>query len=339
MDSLLEQARALHERGIQFCLAVVVGRSGSAPQVPGAKSLFLRSGEVVGTIGGGCLEAECRRLGLQVMHDGKFLCREFRLDDDFGWDDGLLCGGRVRVLLLPPSEALISEIDRALGRDVRGVLEYDLTRGTVRFLDRLICDGDQAALDAMRTRRETLDGDRFLEPVVPPERLVVFGAGHVGRVIAKQGVSLGFYVTVVDDRQDLLTEQALPQIQERVCMMPEAYAREMHSDADTYICIVTRGHRNDARVLKEVIHRERAYLGMIGSRRKREVIRKEMVSEGICTDEQFELVQSPMGMDIGAESVEEIAVSIAAELIRVRSLKRGPLRARCPSPRSRVSAD
>lgn len=339
MNSLLEQALALHEKGMGFCLAVVVGRSGSAPQVPGAKSLFLRSGEVIGTIGGGCLEAECRRLGLQAMHDGGFLCREFRLDDDFGWDDGLICGGRVRVLLLPSSDALVSQLSRALDEQAAGVIEYDLERGSVRFLLRADCAGDEPALEAMRTRRETLDGERFLEPVMPPERLIIFGAGHVGKEVAKLGASLGFRVTVVDDRQDLLTERALPFAHERVCALPEAYAREMETDRDSFICVVTRGHRNDARVLKEVIHRERAYLGMIGSKRKREVIRKEMVGEGLCTDEQFQAVQSPMGLDIGAESVEEIAVSIAAELVRVRAAKRGPLRARCPSPKSRVSAD
>lgn len=339
MDSLLEQARALHDRGVQFCLAVIVGRSGSAPQVPGAKSLFLRSGEVIGTIGGGCLEAECRRLGLQAMHDGRALCREFRLDDDFGWDDGLLCGGRVLVLLLPSSDALVAEISRALARNAQGVLEYDLGRGAVRFLRPVDCDGDEPSMDAMRRRRETLHGERFLEPVMPPERLIIFGAGHVGREVAKLGSFLGFHVAVVDDRQDLLTEHALPFAHERVCAPPDVYAREMHSDADTYICVVTRGHRNDARVLKEIIHCERAYLGMIGSRRKREVIRKEMVAEGVCTDDQFQAVQSPMGLQIGAESVEEIAVSIAAELVRVRSAKRGPLRARCPSPKPRLSAD
>lgn len=339
MNSLLEQACALHQKGVKFCLAVVVGRSGSAPQVPGAKSVFLRSGEVLGTIGGGCLEAECRRLGLQAMFDGRFLCREFRLDDDFGWDDGLICGGRVRVLLLPSSDELVAALRPAVDQGGTGVIEYDLSRGSVQFLTAAECADDQAALEAMRTRRETLDGERFLEPVMPPERLIIFGAGHVAREVARLGVWLGFRVTVVDDRQDLLTERALPFAHERVCVLPEAYAREMESDNDTFICVVTRGHRNDARVLKEVIHRERAYLGMIGSRRKREVIRKEMVGEGICTDDQFAAVQSPMGLDIGAESVEEIAVSIAAELVRVRAQKRGPLRARCPSPRAGVIGD
>ncbi|MER3413517.1 MAG: hypothetical protein C4341_04630 [Armatimonadota bacterium] len=283
------------------------------------------------------------------MYSGKFICREFRLDDDFGWDDGLICGGRVLVLLLPSSDTLVSELRRAHepphpdplpgGEGATGVIEYDLARGNLRFRLRAECCGDEAAMDAMRLRRETLVGARFLEPVVPPERLVIFGAGHVGREVAKLGASLGFRVTVVDDRQDLLTERALPIAHDRVCMAPEAYARQMQTDGDTYLCVVTRGHRNDARVLREVIHSERAYLGMIGSRRKREVIRKEMVGEGICTNEQFDAVQSPMGLDIGAESVEEIAVSIAAELVRVRAAKRGPSRARCPSPKARVIGD
>ncbi|MER3466207.1 MAG: hypothetical protein C4340_03360, partial [Armatimonadota bacterium] len=107
----------------------------------------------------------------------------------------------------------------------------------------------------------------------------------------------------------------------------------------TTIVLVTRGHKQDELSLRKCIGRGAAYLGMIGSRRKREVIRKEMVGEGICTNEQFDAVQSPMGLDIGAESVEEIAVSIAAELVRVRAAKRGPSRARCPSPKARVIGD
>ncbi len=334
VSTILEQAVQLHEEGTQACLAVVVARSGSAPQVPGAKSLFLRNGRILGTIGGGCLEAECRRLGLEAMATGKAVLREFRLDDDFGWDDGLICGGRVQVLLLPNAADYVPALRCALEQR-NGLLKYDLRTGAVSFLPRSGVAEDAGRL-ALQRRREVLTEEAFFEPILPPERLVIFGAGHVGREIARLGRFLGFHVTVVDDRADLLTEEALPDCDERVNLLPERYAASLATDEDTYLCVVTRGHRNDARVLREVIRKPRAYLGMIGSRRKREVIRREMVGEGLCTAEEFDAVQSPMGLDIGAETVEEIAIAIAAELVRVRSSKRGPYLARCPKPKPKT---
>lgn len=330
MKSIFEQAIRLHNDGARACLAVVIARSGSAPQVPGAKSLFLRDGRILGTIGGGCLEAECRRLGLEAMTTRKIVLREFRLDDDFGWDDGLICGGRVQVLLLPNADDYVAAFEQALTGET-GVLRYDLASGQVSFLPADETEDEVARL-ALTRRREALSETAFYEPILAPERLVIFGAGHIGREIARLGKFLGFHVTVVDDRADLLTEAAFPDCDERVVALPERYAADLQTDEDTYLCVVTRGHRNDARVLRELVGRPRAYLGMIGSRRKREVIRKEMIGEGICTAEEFGAVQSPMGLDIGAESVEEIAISIAAELVRVRAERRGPYLARCPNP-------
>jgi xanthine dehydrogenase accessory factor len=304
---------------------VVVGKSGSAPQVPGAKGLFLRDGSIVGTIGGGCLEMEARRLGLEAMHTGKAVCKEFQLDDDFGWDDGLICGGRVQVLLSPNSENYLGALQRAVSQNASGCLAFQTSDGSAQFLT----DGGEAFEKAVATRRHVFRDGIFYEPILPPERLVVFGGGHIGREIARIGSALGFAVTIVDDRPEFVTEERVPFALERVCMAPEAFARELQSDSDTYLCLVTRGHRGDAKALRELIHKERAFLGMIGSKRKREVVRKEFLRDGICTDEEFSLVRCPMGLDIGGESVEEIAVSIGAELVQVRATKRGPVLARC----------
>ncbi|MCH8273476.1 MAG: XdhC family protein [Armatimonadetes bacterium] len=348
MNDVIAKAVELHERGEQFCLAVVIAKSGSAPQVPGAKGLFLRDGRILGTIGGGCLEMESRRMGLQAMHTGRCVRREFQLDDDFGWDDGLICGGRVQVLLLPKSERFAGAFRRALEPRARGVLIYDLKEGSARFEE--VSEADThagprsearnpnaenasrrspVASRAVTSRREVLTEDEFAEPVLPPERLVIFGGGHIGKELSRLGATLGFTVSIVDDRAAFVSEERVPWADDRVCELPHRFAAELKTDADTFICIVTRGHRNDAKVLRELIQKPRAYLGMIGSRRKREVIKKEMVADGICTEKEFDRVQCPMGVVIGAESVEEISVSIAAELVRVRADRRGPILARC----------
>lgn len=327
--SLLKQAIELHESGDKFCLAIIVAKSGSAPQVPGAKGLFMRDGGIVGTIGGGCLEMEARRLGLEAMQTGKVLHREFKLDDDFGWDDGLICGGRVQVLLIPDSSAFVPAFAKALRPGACGALVYELSSGKTTFVESSSSHECEPAKRAIQTRREVLDKGLFAEPILFPERLIIFGGGHIGREIGRLGSNLGFEVTIVDDRPEFVSEERAPWATYRICDQPEAYARSLHTDQDTYICLVTRGHRNDAKVLRELIHSERAYLGMIGSKRKREMVKKQMLAEGLCDEQAFDRVRCPMGLNIGAESVEEIAVSILAELIQTRAAKRGPLLARC----------
>ncbi len=302
--NVLELANEANAHGEKFCLAVIVGKSGSGPQVPGAKSLFFGDGRIVGTIGGGCLEMECRRIALEALATGKHLVREFKLDDDFGWDDGLICGGRVQVLLLPQFAGAEGSGDCVI---------YDLATGSVSL-------GDHA--DALKRGRPIREGNLFIEPVEVRHRLFVFGAGHVGAKIAEYAERVGFSVCVIDDREELIPAEG------GVVADPESYARDLVTTEGDFTCLVTRGHRNDSKALRHLVSKPNAYLGMIGSRRKREVVRKTMLEEGICTAEQFDRIRSPMGVEIGAETVDEIALSIVAEMVNVRSELRGPV-ARC----------
>lgn len=301
--SVLEIASESLKRGERFCLAVIVGKSGSGPQVPGAKSLFCADGRIVGTIGGGCLEMECRRIALECLATGKPALREFKLDDDFGWDDGLVCGGRVQVLLIPNFEGV---------RGAGNCICYDLVTGEVSRID---------SAEVTKRGRPVREGTLFLEPVDTANRLFVFGAGHVGKKIAEYAAKVDFCVTVIDDREELLPAGG-------VVAVPEAYAADLDVNETDFICLVTRGHRNDSKALRTLVNKPCAYLGMIGSRRKREVVKQAMVREGVCTEGQFDRIASPMGLGIGAETVDEIAISIVAEMVKVRAELRGPV-ARC----------
>jgi len=301
--NVFELAAEAHASGEKFCLAVIVGKSGSGPQVPGAKSLFFADGRIVGTIGGGCLEMECRRIALEALATGQHVVREFKLDDDFGWDDGLICGGRVQVLILPQFS-----IPDGKGECVI----YNLVTGSVAL---------GAHSEAQKRGSSIRDGNLFIEPVGATHRLFVFGAGHVGAKIAEYAQKVGFQVFVIDDREELLAEGG-------IVADPEDFARSLDTCESDFICLVTRGHRNDSKALRHLVSGPNAYLGMIGSRRKREVVRQRMLEEGICTEAQFDRICSPMGIDIGAETIDEIAVSIVAEMVKVRSELRGPV-ARC----------
>lgn len=323
--NVLRKALELLQEGEVFSLAVVVAKSGSAPQVPGAKSIFLRDGRIHGTIGGGCLEMEARRIALEAMHSGDVIVREFQLDDDFGWDDGLICGGRVQIAIFPGSAKMVSPFEQAL--ESFGALLYDTNEGEISFVKEA---------EAFSNGREIWKDNVFIEPYLPKEKLYIFGAGHVGAAIGKLAAELNFDVVMIDDRAEFLTERRLPWAAERICRPTHEFAAETDFRSQDYLCLVTRGHRNDARVLREVIRHD-GYIGMIGSRRKREVVRAEMLSQGICTDLEFERVKSPMGLDIGAESVTEIAVSVVAELIHERARRRGPIIARCGHQKLRTS--
>lgn len=158
--------------------------------------------------------------------------------------------------------------------------------------------------------------DVYIEPVVPVDHLIIYGAGHVGQATARLAAELGFSVTVVDDRDDWLTPERFPQAQ-RVLGDPHAHARALSPDARTYLLITTHAHALDQDLLELLIARPRAWLGLIGSRAKVTKFFLRLRAAGV-PESLFGAVSAPVGLDIGAETPEEIAVSILAELIRVR---------------------
>ena len=165
--------------------------------------------------------------------------------------------------------------------------------------------------------------EAFVEPLLPPPLLVIAGGGHVGHAVALEAQRVGFDVTLIDDRPEYADAALFPPgirvecgpVAQRIVACP--------LDADSYVVLVTRGHRHDAEALAACIHRPLAYLGMIGSRRKVALVRKRFLESGLATEAEFDRVRAPIGLEIGAVTVPEIAVSIVAQLIAVR--RKGPL--------------
>lgn len=339
------------EAGERFAVGVLAHVQGSAPQKAGARLLVLPDGVMRGTVGGGCLEMETRRRALMALRTGESDLFELRLDDDFGWDDGLICGGWTTLLVSPDPTRMVPAIRTALACREAG--ERCLLVTVVDAPDKAwqgitavlpeeggLGDGIPFPIATPPTPKSSLverEGWRLLvEPVRPDPTLIVMGCGHIGAALVELGASVGFAVTAVDDRVDYANPTRLPQAQHVLCEDMLTVAREYPTGPDTYWVIVTRGHRNDGRVLAEVINRSHAYIGMIGSRRKVRLIREGILSEGIATIEQLDRVHSPVGLDIGAESPREIALSIAAELIAARHGKLKPKRAISPEVQSVV---
>jgi xanthine dehydrogenase accessory factor len=162
----------------------------------------------------------------------------------------------------------------------------------------------------------------FLEPVRPLPRLIVAGAGHVGRAVARLASLLDFSVTVIDDRPEFATAENVPEADEIVVGGIGEAVEAIEDSEDNYFVIVTRGHRNDAEALRAAIGRPAAYIGMIGSRQKIEIMHCEFMESGWATADTWAAVHAPIGIEIGSKTVEEIAVSIAAELVLVRSKRK-----------------
>jgi xanthine dehydrogenase accessory factor len=283
--------------GEPVALCVLVRARGSTPQATGAMMLVLSNGETLGTLGGGCVEAEMRTRALRAIADGQFSTRlnSFKLDHDFGWDDGLMCGGSMDVAVWPmrsmkDAEPLIAVRDALAAK--------------------------QATSLAISIEDEAGERLSFALPFTPRQTLLIAGAGHVGQAIATMAASIDFDVVVMDDREDFMTAARFPQAR-RVAGPIDRELGRWPIDAHTFVVIVTRGHKNDAAALGSVVNSPAAYVGMIGSKRKVRTILEGLEKAGVARERLLK-VHAPIGLEIGAITPGEIAVSVCAELIAVR---------------------
>jgi len=300
MKSFFEMLVSAIDEGQPFALGIISGVKGSSPQKKGAKALFLADGRIIGTLGGGCLEAEVRERARQSLLKNESATFDLVLDHDFGWDDGLICGGKVSGLILPQAIAA-KEIWRTLARR-----ERTQTWGVKKDF-------------SITWAGEDNDEWFYRETVTPQCALWIGGSGHVAQAIAPLAEQLDFAVTVFDDRPALANHQHFPTSAHLRVGAWEKILREPLPQTPALALIVTRGHQHDALVLREWIHQPFVFLGMIGSKRKWRIISTQFAQDGLATEEQLRRVECPVGLDIGGVGVNEIAVSIAARLVQRRA--------------------
>jgi len=321
-------------------LGIVLHTRGSTPQKAGAKALFRPGGQVIGTLGGGCLEAEAQHRALLALDEGKMRSFTVNLDEVDGWDDGLVCGGRATILTAPLrsgnrnayAAAVAAWESGSRGALLTVVAHPGYPAGTAIWLpEGAVPPAGLATVDlAEAERREKallvpalpdVDGAEvafFIEPVSPPPRLVIVGAGHIGKALSHFASRVGFAVTVLDDRPSFANADNLPDATCVVCGDIEEELSSFSFSPRDFVVIVTRGHRHDSAALAACIRHELAYLGLIGSKRKGILLRERLLTEGLATESQVARVVTPMGLDLGGATVEEIALSIAAQLVSVR---------------------
>jgi len=344
---LLETLAAGRAGDWGLVLATIVETEGSTPQVVGSSAIFAKSGLVAGTVGGGLLEARVEATAHKALEEGEPRLVSIRLDADPTDVEGAICGGAALVLIDPGVEAAEGIFRSALegfkkrragvlasriraGHDETaavergflpmgaGVLPDDPVFGDIApgVLEEIVAGGRARLLRA---------GSRmtFVEPVLPLPRLIIAGAGHIGKAVARLGRLLDFSVTVIDDRPEFANIMNVPDADEIVVGDIGEAVGAIEGSPDDYFVIVTRGHQKDAEALRAAIRRGAAYVGMIGSKRKIELMHCEFLESGWATAAEWDRIHAPIGVDIGSKTVEEIAVSIAAELIRVRAGRGG----------------
>jgi xanthine dehydrogenase accessory factor len=288
------------EEGEPFALGIISGIKGSSPQKKGAKALFFYDGRIKGTLGGGCLEAEVQDRARRALLSQQASAFELVLDHDFGWDDGLICGGKVSGLILPQAlqaKAIWLKLAKREETLIWGV-KKDFSIGWVE-----------------NTGEDWL----YQETVSQPCALWLAGSGHIAQAIAPLAQQLDFEVTVFDDRPTLANTNFFPPATRLRVDYWEKLLREPMPHQPTFGLSVTRGHQHDALVLREWLHRPFEFLGMIGSKRKARLIFSQFIEEKIAREEELSQVACPVGVDIQAQSVPEIAVSILAQLIQKRA--------------------
>ena len=336
---LIERLRA----GKPAALATILEAEGSTPQVPGASALFTVDGLVCGTVGGGSVEGRAGRFARAALAKKRSMVYAFDLARVVSEDADGICGGRLKILIDadPGRNArAFEDLLRAARARRAGVLATVFDAQTLKdaapirriWIPRTrrpaglrqaglagweseIAEVFRRGLPALLRRRSRF---YFFEPHLPLPRLIIAGAGHVGRAVARLGKFLNFEVIVLDDRAEFAHAGRFPEA-DRIIVGPiDAALRTFRVDADTYIVIVTRGHSQDERTLRTCVKRRAGYIGMIGSARKVGLLRTRFLRRGWATAAEWNRVHAPIGLPIGSKTVEEIAVSIAAELVLVR---------------------
>jgi xanthine dehydrogenase accessory factor len=347
MNDILAPLIEILEQGRPVVRATILTHEGSTPRSAGSRMLLCaddsngggRMRIAAGTVGGGLVEAHVMLRALEVLADGVRAVESFDLTGELAAGADMICGGKLRVFLerLEPEalelfQALAAELERGEG----GLLLTPLDNGK-GHQDRaslLLSDGRVrgAALPPALEQTARVQGkninapillsvsgsDFVLEPWAAASPLTLLGAGHVSRSTAQVAALAGFQVLVLDDRPDFASAERFPEAKTRVLPSFADALKDVPCGPGCFLVIVTRGHVHDADVLAQALRTKAGYIGMIGSRRKRDAVYDRLRGQGF-TEADLARVHCPIGLEIGAETPEEIAVSIIAELIKCRA--------------------
>jgi xanthine dehydrogenase accessory factor len=358
VDQIWSEAVRTLERDQPFALATVINVRGSTPREIGAKMIIREDGQV-GTIGGGCGEAEVFRKARGLLSEGTGTrLAEVDLTGDFDQQEIGTCGGIMDVFIdlwapadLPLARklaesaennrpaALLTVIDPGVhseapvgakmvidpmgsevGAQLTGLEEIALKRLGDRASDAMAALLEIDAAGGLRpvTHLESNGSPRlFVDPITGAQRLIIVGAGHIAQPLCELGAMLGFHVTVIDDRASFANRERFPHADLIIAKPFTAAIEALRLDRHCFLISVTRGHAFDEEVVRAALQQPACFIGMIGSRRRTRAMLARLAEDGV-NPVRLEEIHAPLGLDIGAETPEEIAISIIAEIVRER---------------------
>lgn len=315
-------------------LATIVWTSGSTPAPPQSKMLLdINGNRIAGTIGGGCVEDAVMRRAAAIQDKNVAAILDFELNDDDA-ESGLICGGTLKVLIEPINNShqlLFQKLAERCNAGLETILvtkigkDNDSEKSIIDKENKLLEGGlenipaiPKNVIEKHSPVMQNVDEDLYIfEPIEGKSPLYIFGGGHVGKVVSKFGAQCGFSVTIVDDRIEYANREKFPEADETICLPFRNISEHLSIGESAFVLIVTRGHSYDELVLEQVLKFNPKYIGMIGSKRKVLVAYKNLFAKGI-DEAKLKTVFAPVGLEIGAISVEEIAISIVAEMVSVR---------------------
>ncbi|WP_434598762.1 XdhC family protein [Streptomyces sp. A5-4] len=352
MLDIAEELNRWVEQGRDFAVATVVATNGSSPRQPGAALAVDSDGAAIGSVSGGCVEGAVYELCQQALQDGETVLERFGYSDEDAFAVGLTCGGVIDILVTPvrvdspAREVFTAALSAAAGGEAAAVARitdgpaelmgrallvraegaYEGSFGGHPELDRAVADEARAMLDAGRTATLEIGADGRLcgrpltllvESSVPAPRMIVFGAIDFAAALVRVGKFLNYHVTVCDARPVFATEARFPNADEIVVDWPHRYLESTTTDSRTVLCVLTHDVKFDVPLLELALKLPVAYVGAMGSRRTHQDRNKRLREVGV-TELELTRLRSPIGLDLGARTPEETALSIAAEIVAAR---------------------
>jgi xanthine dehydrogenase accessory factor len=346
---VVKELRRLRDRGERVALATVVATRRSAPRPLGSTLVVSEGGEMAGSVSGGCVENEVYGSAREILDGAEPLLLSFGISDDEAITVGLPCGGEIDVFVEEPAPELLGRLIDAVERDERAVA-FTVVAGEQLGAQLLVTEGGEVVGDGPRElvqhAEELLRGGRsrtlelggrsvFADVHGPPPRLVVFGAVDTAESLCALARAVGWRTIVVDARAKFATSERIPSADELIVGWPQEALAQLKPDHSTAIVVLTHEDRWDLPALTGALESEAFYIGALGSRRNQERRREHLLDAGVAED-SLERIAGPCGLDIGAATPAETAVSILAEILATRARREGgPLK----ESRGRIHAD
>jgi xanthine dehydrogenase accessory factor len=320
---ILSELERWRDRGDRIAMARVVATRRSSPRPVGSKLIVSASGELAGSVSGGCVESEVVEAAREVLAGGEPRLLTYGISDELALTVGLPCGGEIDVWVSEPEPEVLNRLAQVAAQEGRAVFYTDLDDGT----ERLVLEGEDPVADEVirggHSKVLELDGRNvFADVLGPPPRLLVYGAVDTADALCAAARGIGWHTIVADARGRFATRERLPNAHEILVAWPEETLAQVQPDHATAIVVLTHDDKFDLPMLVGSLTSDAFYVGALGSRRNQERRRERLLDAGVH-ESTVERISGPAGLDIGAHSPAETALSILAEILATRAGREG----------------